>query len=107
MSDTVPVGQAGEELCNRWMELSAWMPFYRNHHTKDDNFIEPYLWETVTESSRKVLAARYSLLPYWVRTTALHRCLYELTEIRAGHAVRRCVAKGDTSDACAILGVPR
>lgn len=54
-----------EELCNRWSMLSAFMPFYRNHHTKDDHFQEPYLWESVAEASRIAIAARYSLLTYW------------------------------------------
>lgn len=59
------MGKVGEELCNRWMMLSAFMPFYRNHHTKDGNSQEPYLWESVAEASRTAIAARYSLLPYW------------------------------------------
>ncbi|EJD51399.1 hypothetical protein AURDEDRAFT_135087 [Auricularia subglabra TFB-10046 SS5] len=59
------IADTTEELCNRWSMLSAFMPFYRNHHTKDDNFQEPYLWESVAEASRIAISARYSLLTYW------------------------------------------
>ncbi|KAJ7759844.1 glycosyl hydrolases family 31-domain-containing protein [Mycena olivaceomarginata] len=54
-----------EELCNRWMQLSAFAPFYRNHNTKGATSQEPYVWESVTNASRVAIAARYSLLPYW------------------------------------------
>lgn len=62
------MGETTEDLCNRWMMMSAFTPFYRNHHTKDDHFQEPYLWDSVAEASRIALAARYTLLPYWVRS---------------------------------------
>lgn len=55
-----------EELCNRWMQLSAFAPFYRNHNTKGATSQEPYVWESVTNASRVAIAVRYSLLPYWV-----------------------------------------
>ncbi|KAG7095313.1 hypothetical protein E1B28_006078 [Marasmius oreades] len=58
-------GNTDEELCNRWMQLSAFMPFYRNHNTKGAISQEPYRWESVTNASRIAIAARYSLLPYW------------------------------------------
>ncbi|KAJ7248672.1 glycosyl hydrolases family 31-domain-containing protein [Mycena rebaudengoi] len=54
-----------EELCNRWMQLSAFAPFYRNHNTKGATSQEPYVWESVTNASRVAIAVRYSLLPYW------------------------------------------
>jgi len=66
-----PDGNTDEELCNRWMQLSAFTPFYRNHNIRGAIPQEPYRWDSVANSSRTVLAIRYSLLPYWVR--AVHK----------------------------------
>jgi alpha-glucosidase len=55
-----------EELCNRWMQLSAFAPFYRNHNTKGAISQEPFIWDSVTNASIVAIAVRYSLLPYWV-----------------------------------------
>ncbi|PFH47654.1 glycoside hydrolase family 31 protein [Amanita thiersii Skay4041] len=60
------MGNADEELCNRWMQLSAFTPFYRNHNARDTISQEPYRWDSVANASREVMAIRYSLLPYWV-----------------------------------------
>ncbi|CAK1357391.1 Alpha-glucosidase [Cercospora beticola] len=57
-------GNSDEELCNRWMQLSAFFPFYRNHNTLSANPQEAYVWESVADASRKAMAIRYSLLPY-------------------------------------------
>jgi alpha-glucosidase len=57
-------GNSDEELCNRWMQLSAFFPFYRNHNTLGDNSQEPYIWGSVIDASKKAMAIRYSLLPY-------------------------------------------
>ncbi|KAI0830858.1 glycosyl hydrolases family 31-domain-containing protein [Trametes gibbosa] len=54
-----------EELCNRWMQLSAFMPFYRNHNILGAISQEPYRWESVANASRTAINVRYSLLPYW------------------------------------------
>lgn len=35
-------GNSDEELCNRWMQLSAFFPFYRNHNTLSAKSQEPY-----------------------------------------------------------------
>ncbi|KAJ7441544.1 glycoside hydrolase family 31 protein [Mycena latifolia] len=53
-----------EELCNRWMQLSAFAPFYRNHNTKGATSQEPFIWESVTNASIVAIAVRYSLLPF-------------------------------------------
>nr|XP_019012327.1 alpha-glucosidase [Kwoniella pini CBS 10737]OCF51108.1 alpha-glucosidase [Kwoniella pini CBS 10737] len=58
-------GNSDEEVCNRWMQLSAFFPFYRNHNTKLALSQEPYVWESVRDASIKAINARYSLLPYW------------------------------------------
>jgi alpha-glucosidase len=57
-------GNTDMELCNRWMQLSAFFPFFRNHNVLGAIPQEPYRWEAVTEASRKALAIRYLILPY-------------------------------------------
>ncbi|KAK0353781.1 hypothetical protein LTR91_013058 [Friedmanniomyces endolithicus] len=57
-------GNSDEELCNRWMQLSAFFPFYRNHNVLSANSQEAYVWASVAEASRTAMAIRYSLLPY-------------------------------------------
>ncbi|CAK7262933.1 hypothetical protein SEPCBS119000_000227 [Sporothrix epigloea] len=57
-------GNTDMELCARWMQLSAFFPFYRNHNVITAASQEPYIWETVAEATRNAMAIRYSLLPY-------------------------------------------
>lgn len=57
-------GNTDEELCNRWMQLSAFFTFYRNHNVLSALPQEPYRWSSVAEASRKAMKIRYSLLPY-------------------------------------------
>ena len=60
------VGDSNAELCARWMQLGAFYPFSRNHNNKGATSQEPYAFdEQVTDISRHVLNARYSLLPYY------------------------------------------
>ncbi|KAJ6607818.1 glycosyl hydrolases family 31-domain-containing protein [Mycena sp. CBHHK59/15] len=54
-----------EELCNRWMQLAAFTPFYRNHNIKGAIPQEPFVWDSVANASRTAIAIRYALLPYW------------------------------------------
>ncbi|TVY73333.1 Alpha-glucosidase [Lachnellula suecica] len=57
-------GNTDEELCNRWMQLSAFFPFYRNHNTIGMESQEPYRWASVIEASKTAMGIRYLLLPY-------------------------------------------
>ncbi|KXL49372.1 MAG: glycoside hydrolase family 31 protein [Acidomyces sp. 'richmondensis'] len=57
-------GNTDEELCNRWMMLSAFFPFYRNHNVLSAIPQEAYRWASVAEASKKAMQIRYSLLPY-------------------------------------------
>ncbi|KAG1730127.1 glycosyl hydrolases family 31-domain-containing protein [Suillus paluster] len=60
-ADTCGFGDnTDEELCNRWMQLSAFMPFYRNHNTNGALPQEPYRWPSVANASRIAIAARYA-----------------------------------------------
>ncbi|KAF2091303.1 glycoside hydrolase family 31 protein [Saccharata proteae CBS 121410] len=57
-------GNSDEELCNRWMQLSAFFPFYRNHNILSANSQEPYVWSSVIDASKSAMAIRYAILPY-------------------------------------------
>lgn len=57
-------GNSDLELCNRWMQVGAFFPFYRNHNVLGAISQEPYVWESVAEASRSAMAIRYTLLPY-------------------------------------------
>ncbi|KAK5144273.1 hypothetical protein LTR04_001631, partial [Oleoguttula sp. CCFEE 6159] len=57
-------GNTDAELCNRWMQLSAFFPFYRNHNVFASIPQEAYRWSSVAAATRTVMNIRYSLLPY-------------------------------------------
>src|SRR3569833_381928 len=57
-------GNSDMELCARWMQLSAFFPFYRNHNVLGAISQEPYVWAEVADASRSAMAIRYRLLPY-------------------------------------------
>jgi alpha-glucosidase len=57
-------GNTDEELCNRWMQLSAFFPFYRNHNVLSAIPQEPYQWASVIDATKKAINIRYTLLPY-------------------------------------------
>lgn len=58
-------GNTTEELCLRWMQLGSFYPFARNHNMIGMISQEPYLWKSVADASRRALATRYKLLPYF------------------------------------------
>ncbi|KZP29132.1 glycoside hydrolase family 31 protein [Athelia psychrophila] len=57
-------GNSDEELCNRWMQAAAFLPFFRNHNTLGAIGQEPYRWDSVADASRIAIGARYALLPF-------------------------------------------
>lgn len=57
-------GNTDYELCSRWMQLSAFFPFYRNHNTLSALSQEPFRWSSVAEATKTAMQIRYSLLPY-------------------------------------------
>ncbi|KAK5084792.1 hypothetical protein LTR05_005871 [Lithohypha guttulata] len=58
------IGNTDEELCNRWMQLSAFFPFYRNHNSIGSLPQEPYQWASVVEATKTAMDIRFQLLPY-------------------------------------------
>lgn len=75
-------GNTDEELCNRWMMLSSFSSFYRNHNTLSAISQEPYVWASVADATRKAMSIRYSLLPY-IYTTMYHASTSGTTYLRA------------------------
>ncbi|KAJ9668457.1 hypothetical protein H2201_001505 [Coniosporium apollinis] len=57
-------GNTDMELCARWMQLSAFFPFYRNHNVLSAIPQEPYVWSAVLDASKTAMNIRYHLLPY-------------------------------------------
>lgn len=98
-------GNSDEELCNRWMQLSAFTPFYRNHNIKGALSQEPYRWDSVANASRTAIGVRYSLLPYWVSGLLIFpRDLN--TNRPIVYTVRQCFDERYTTCAGIILRIP-
>ncbi|KAI0271258.1 glycosyl hydrolases family 31-domain-containing protein [Gloeopeniophorella convolvens] len=76
------VGNTDEELCNRWMQLAAFTPFFRNHNIRGAIPQEPYRWDSVRDASRAAISVRYALLPYWY-TLFANASFYGTPPIRA------------------------
>ncbi|KAI0329976.1 hypothetical protein GY45DRAFT_1324212 [Cubamyces sp. BRFM 1775] len=75
-------GNTDEELCNRWMQLGAFMPFYRNHNIRGAIPQEPYRWDSVAKASRTAMEIRYGMLPYWY-TLFANASMYGSPPVRA------------------------
>src|SRR6478735_4740036 len=77
-------GNTDYELCSRWMQLSAFFPFYRNHNTLSALSQEPFCWASVISASKTAMNIRYTLLPY------MYTLFYEAHT--TGSTVMRAVA---------------
>ena len=65
-------GNSNAALCQRWMQLGSFSPFYRNHNQEKMIPQEPYAFgPEVLNSSRAIMRTRMSLLSYW-RTLFAH-----------------------------------
>lgn len=62
-------------LYARWMQLGAFIPYFRNHTGVNSKSSEPWAYgEEVTEIARNYISLRYKLLPY------LYSSFYESTQ---------------------------
>lgn len=58
-------GSSNGELLVRWMQFSIFTPLLRNHSAIGNVNQEPYVFgEQITEYNRRLIRARYMLLPY-------------------------------------------
>ncbi|GAB7358215.1 hypothetical protein MBLNU230_g0367t1 [Neophaeotheca triangularis] len=57
-------GNTDYQLCSRWAQLGAFMPFYRNHNVRDTRSQEFYIWSSTAEAARRAMHVRYSLIDY-------------------------------------------
>ena len=57
-------GNSDMELCARWMQLSAFFPFYRNHNVLSAISQEAYVWDMVAQATKTAMNIRFQLLPY-------------------------------------------
>lgn len=62
-------GNPSTGLYARWIQLGAFMPYFRNHTAINTKSSEPWAYgEEVTEISRNYISLRYKLLPYLYST---------------------------------------
>ena len=84
-------GGASVQLYNRWMQLGAFIPYFRNHTGVNTKSAEPWTFgEEVLEIARNHVNLRYRLLPY------LYSTFYEATQ--NGQPVMRTLAIDYTHD---------
>ncbi len=78
-------------LYNRWVQLGAFIPYFRNHTGINSKSSEPWAYgEEVTEIARNYISLRYKLLPY------IYSSFYESTQ--TGMPVNRSLAIDYTYD---------
>jgi len=59
------IGTPTTELYARWMQLGAFMPYFRNHSALNTKSAEPWTFgEQVTDIVRNYISIRYKLMPY-------------------------------------------
>ncbi|RFM27064.1 glycoside hydrolase family 31 protein [Deminuibacter soli] len=85
-------GNPSAALYSRWMQLGAFIPYYRNHTALDSKAAEPWSFgETIQDIARNYINLRYHLLPY------IYSTFYEATQ--TGMPVVRSLAIDYTHDA--------
>ena len=95
-------GNTDEELCNRWMQLSAFVPFYRNHNIRGAISQEPYRWDSVANATRTAINVRYAMLPYWVRLS--HAVVVtNIAHDDTVHTIRQRVPVRGSACPCSVL----
>lgn len=76
-------GGPSPELYTRWMQLGAFMPFYRSHSMQHSPDHEPWAFGAeVEEINRKYLELRYRLIPY-IYTAAWQASQYGTPIVRS------------------------
>ncbi len=84
-------GGASTGLFARWMQMGAFIPYFRNHVGINSKSSEPWTYgEEVTEIARNYVSLRYKLLPY------IYSTFYEATQ--NGMPVVRSLAIENTFD---------
>ncbi len=84
-------GNPSQELFARWMQVGAFIPYFRNHTAVNTKSSEPWTYgEEVTEIARNYVSLRYKLMPY------LYSSFYEATQ--SGLPINRSLAIDNTFD---------
>jgi alpha-glucosidase len=84
-------GNPTTSLYTRWVELGAFIPYYRNHTALNSRAAEPWAFgEDVLDIARNYISLRYQLMPY------LYSSFYESTQ--NGMPVMRSLAINYTFD---------
>jgi len=85
------IGNPSKELYQRWLSLSVYTPFFRNHSAWDTKAKEPWSFGTdVLNLSIDLISQRYRLLPY------IYSAFYQSTQ--TGIPVARSLAINYTFD---------
>ncbi|CAF3691355.1 unnamed protein product [Adineta steineri] len=87
-------GNTTEQMCQRWMQLGAFNPFFRNHNgirfaDHDPGSFSP----SIVDSNRRVVETRYGLIPYLY--TLFHR-----VHISGGTVVRSMAHEFPNDSTC-------
>jgi len=84
-------GSASIPLYSKWMQLGAFIPYFRNHSANDTKSAEPWTFgKDVLDVARNYISLRYQLMPY------LYSTFYESTQ--NGIPVMRSLAINYTFD---------
>ncbi len=68
-------GNGSPALFNRWTQLGAFMPYFRNHTAVNTKSAEPWTFgEEITDVARNYINLRYTLMPY------IYSSFYESTQ---------------------------